>query len=145
MNKHATQYRNKNSQVEFLEYRVNESGFGASSSLAVKLVNGKVDESIDTSTGETNYVWDGVFHDNQFVGESKAELQEQMEHMFDDFEDEHRSPYVSEFPMSAKDWNAIKSSSLKKEISKEMPKKPRNLSPQEIAQIRSNMAKRVRG
>jgi len=103
--------------TEFLEYYVNESAFGASTSLAVKIENEKVTESLDTSTYETNYVWDGGFSDGLFVGKTKSDMQEVLNGWFDDFEDEFRSPHIAKRTMTQKEWQSIKLKRTKEKLS----------------------------
>ena len=104
----------KKMNKEFLEYRVCEADFGSSTSLAVKFENGKVVESIDISSYETNYVWDGGFEDNLGVGLSVQEMNDKMDNWFNGFEDEYRRPYVSKISMTEKDWTKIKLAQARK-------------------------------
>lgn len=100
---------------EFVEYRVIEPSFGSSTSLAVKFSDGIVAESINTSTGETNYIWDGGFKDGMLEGKTQEEADEFMEHWFDDFEDEYRQPYIAQLSLSEKEWKKIKAQRIKRE------------------------------
>ena len=101
--------------TEYKEYRVFESDFGASTSLAVKIEDGKITESLDTSSYETNYAWDGGFEDGMLNGKTKEEAEEIMDHWFDDFEDEYRTPRIQEHILDARDWSKIKAQRLKEE------------------------------
>lgn len=100
---------------EFVEYRVIEPSFGSSTSLAVKFSDGIVAESINTSTGETNYIWDGGFKDGMLEGKTQEEADEFMEHWFDDFEDEYRQPYIAQLSLSENEWKKIKAQRIKRE------------------------------
>ena len=101
--------------TEYKEYRVFECDFGASTSLAVKIEDGKITESLDTSSYETNYAWDGGFEDGMLNGKTKEEAEEIMDHWFDDFEDEYRTPRIQEHILDARDWTKIKAQRLKEE------------------------------
>lgn len=101
--------------AEYTQYWVHENSFGASTSLTVKIENGKVVESLDTSSYETNYSWDGGFEDGLLDGKSKQEAEEIMDHWFDDFEDEYRRPYINKTELSSADWTRIKAQRLKEE------------------------------
>ena len=100
---------------EFVEYKVIETSFGASTSLAVKFSDGKVAESINTSTGETNYRWDGGFKDGMLEGKTKEEADELMEHWFDNFEDEYRQPQIAQLSLSENEWKKIKAQRIKRD------------------------------
>ena len=101
---------------EFVEYRINEPSFGASTSLAIKFSDGKVAESINTSTGETNYFWDGGFEDGMLEGKTKEETEEIMKHWFDDFEDDYRRPYIAQVQLDTKEWTRIKAQKIKEDM-----------------------------
>lgn len=101
--------------TEYKEYWVWEADFGASTSLAVKIENGKVTESLDTSSYETNWAWDGGFEDDMLKGKTKEEAQEIMDHWFDDFEDDYRRPHIRENILDARDWTRIKAQRLREE------------------------------
>ena len=101
--------------IEYKEYCVGEADFGASTSLAVKIEDGKVTESLDTSSNETNWVWDGGFKDGMLNGKTKEEAQEIMDHWFDDFEDDYRHPHIQENTLDARDWSRIKAKRLREE------------------------------
>lgn len=101
--------------TEYKIYKVGEADFGASTSLAVKIEDGKVTESLDTSSYETNWGWDGGFEDGMLNGKTKEEAEEIMNHWFDDFEDDCRRPYIREDVLDARDWTRIKAQHLKEE------------------------------
>jgi len=102
--------------TEFFEYCVAEPDFGASSSIAVKIKDGTVVKSFDTSTKETNYVWDRGFEDGLFVGDTAEEMHQKLNSWFDDFNDEYRRPYIIENSLTRDDWKSIEFQKAKEKM-----------------------------
>ena len=78
-----------------MKISVNESSFGSSTSAEVFFKGNRVVHTLDTSTNETNYVWDGwgdFLH--SVIGMKKDVFKKSCNHFFDEFEDEYRKPYI---------------------------------------------------
>lgn len=71
-----------------------ENGYGASTSCACTFDNvGILIFVEDTSTHETNYCWDG-WCELPELGSTVEEVDEFFSHLFDEWSDEFRHPYV---------------------------------------------------
>jgi len=77
-------------------YHITESSFGGSTSCRITLENNIVKDVVNTSSNSTNYMWDGW--DPEFLkslkGKTEKEVDYIMETLFDDWDDEHRTPFV---------------------------------------------------
>lgn len=86
-----------------------EGDFGASSGFYAKIEDNRVTEVLDTSSHDTNYEWDFNVDEKDYIGLSQEELSDKMEHMYDDFEDEFRHPWISEEIISKDEYTSEKS------------------------------------
>ena len=102
----------------FLHCQMYESEFGSSTSCAVRLDHdGKIEDFVDSSTRETNYVWDINFPcRDELIGKSFDAVEE----LFDDActmeEGSYRSPYWGTDEISKEDFMMYKFDSLVKDI-----------------------------
>lgn len=102
----------------FLHCQMYESEFGSSTSCAVRLDDdGKIKDFVDSSTRETNYVWDINFPcRDELIGKSFDAVEE----LFDDActmeEGSYRSPYWGTDEISKEDFMMYKFDSLVKDI-----------------------------
>ena len=102
----------------FLHCQMYESEFGSSISCAVRLDDdGKIKDFVDSSTRETNYVWDINFPcRDELIGKSFDAVEE----LFDDActmeEGSYRSPYWGTDEISKEDFMMYKFDSLVKDI-----------------------------
>jgi Transglycosylase SLT domain len=82
-----------------LTIRVNEDDFGSSTSCQVFFKNSRCVKVVDTSTNESNYMWDGwdLNELDNLIGKSEYEILIWMKHRFDNFDHEfnYRYPYMS--------------------------------------------------
>lgn len=98
---------------QYKVYRVMEIDFGSSTEMFVKYIDGKATEVIDTSTNETNYVWDMQIDEKDYLGRDIKEIEDKLEHDFDDFEDEYRRPMWIADVVSKEDYNNVKAKELR--------------------------------
>ena len=102
----------------FLHCQMYESEFGSGTSCAVRLDDdGKIKDFVDSSTRETNYVWDINFPcRDELIGKSFDAVEE----LFDDActmeEGSYRSPYWGTDEISKEDFMMYKFDSLVKDI-----------------------------
>lgn len=102
----------------FLHCQMYESEFGSSTSCAVRLDDdGKIKDFVDSSTHETNYVWDINFpRKDELIGKSF----DAVEKLFDDActmkEGSYRSPYWGTDEISKEDFMMYKFDSLVRDI-----------------------------
>ncbi len=96
------------SKIEYLEYAAWENDFKGSTSILFKIEDDIVKDAVNTSTYETNYVWDKYFDKKEFIGMTKEKLEEWKEHAYDDFEDEFRRPYIRTSEESKEYWEHSK-------------------------------------
>lgn len=77
-------------------HQVCEPEFGSSTSMEFEVVDNVVSKVEDTSTFETNYIWDCWSpRELGLEGMSLQKAFQVLSSKFDDFEDEYRHPWVS--------------------------------------------------
>lgn len=83
-----------------ITYFVNESSFGASTSLELSISDANtVLFASDTSTHNTNWAWDyWSFDPHSLIGMELEEAHNMIMNNFSSFEDDFRKPYVSYTP-----------------------------------------------
>ena len=88
--------RFKMKNIHLFKAEVCEAGFGSSTSMEFEVENNEVSKVEDTSSFETNYIWDGwSSRELEIVGMSLQKAFQVLSSKFDDFEDEYRNPWVS--------------------------------------------------
>lgn len=92
----------------YKSFDAREVDFGASSGFYVKIEDNKVTEVLDTSSHDTNYVWDFYVDEKNYIGLSEKELSDKMYHMYDDFNDEFRHPWILECTISEDEYTSEK-------------------------------------
>ena len=88
--------RFKMKNIHLFRALVCESEFGATTSMEFEVVDNVVTKVEDTSTFETNYIWDRWSpRELELEGMSLQKAFQVLSSKFDDFEDEYRNPWVS--------------------------------------------------
>lgn len=84
--------------MEYIEFYITEPSFGASTSCVMGVKDGVVESINDNSDCSTNWMWDGWGKGflEGLIGKPIGEVREVMSTLFDDWEDEFRSPSVCE-------------------------------------------------
>ena len=82
--------------IHLFQVKVCESGFGSSTSMEFEVEDNVVSKVEDTSSFETNYIWDCWSpRELELEGMSLQKAFQVLSSKFDDFEDEYRHPWVS--------------------------------------------------
>ena len=82
--------------IHLFKAEVCETGFGSSTSLQFEVEDNMVSKVEDTSSFETNYIWDCWSpKELELEGMSLQKAFQVLSSKFDDFEDEYRHPWVS--------------------------------------------------
>ena len=82
--------------IHLFRVKVCEPEFGSSTSMEFEVVDNEVSKVEDTSSFETNYIWDRWSpRELELEGMSLQKAFQVLSSKFDDFKDEYRNPWVS--------------------------------------------------